>query len=43
MIKKLWERYDQIIFGIVGFILGFMARGFVNWLIHLPVIGWLFK
>jgi hypothetical protein len=43
MLKKLWEKYDQVVFGIVFFIFGFMARGVFNWLVNLPFIGWMFK
>lgn len=43
MLKKLWEKYDQVVFAIVFFIFGFMARGVFNWFVNLPLVGWMFK
>lgn len=40
MLKKLWEKYDQIIFLFGGFIGGWMLRG---WLMSWPIIGKFFK
>jgi len=43
LLKRIWEKYDQWIVGVIFFILGFMARGLWNLLTQLPVIGVLFK
>ncbi len=43
LLKTIWEKYDQFVTAVLGFLLGFMARGVLNWLIGLPWIGWMFK
>ncbi len=42
-IRKLWEKIDQYVWGIVAFFLGYMFRGIVGWLVQLPIVGRFFE
>ncbi len=43
MIKKVWEKIDQYIWGVVMFFLGYMFRGIIDWFVKLPFIGRFFE